>query len=74
MCTSAIVLSPNLIICAGKDGQIRLFQSSNKRNIRTLQVGLGSIQSMIPSTSGNSYLLSINNNPAIVEIQVNIES
>ncbi|CAM4924279.1 unnamed protein product [Rotaria socialis] len=74
MCTSAIVLSSNLVICAGKDGQIRLFQSSNKRNIRTLQVGLGSIQSMIPSTGSNSYLLSINNNPAIVEIQVNIES
>ncbi|CAF4732660.1 unnamed protein product [Rotaria sp. Silwood1] len=72
MHTSAIMLSPNLVLCSGKDGQIRLFQNFHKRNIRTLQLGLDSIQCMIPSTSNNTYLLAIHNNPAIVEIQLNI--
>jgi hypothetical protein len=25
--TSAIILSPNLVLCCGKDGQLRLFQN-----------------------------------------------
>ncbi|CAF0869591.1 unnamed protein product [Rotaria sordida] len=72
MHTSAIVLSPNLVLCSGKDGQIRVFQNFQKRIIRTLDIGLDSIQNMIPSTSNNTYLLTINNNPAIIEIQLNI--
>ncbi|CAF3919790.1 unnamed protein product [Rotaria sp. Silwood2] len=72
MHTSAIILSPNLVLCSGKDGQIRLFQNFHKRNIRTFQIGLDSIQCMIPSTRNNTFLLAINNNPAIIEIQLDI--
>ncbi|CAF0968280.1 unnamed protein product [Adineta steineri] len=74
MQTSAIVLSPNLVLCCSKDGQIRLFGNFYERSSQILQTGLGSVQSMTPSTNNNAYLLSLNNSPAIVEVIINVES
>ena len=74
--TSAITLSSNLVLCCGKDGQLRLFRNyyEVKGAAQTIQFDLGTIQTLIPLSSNNAYLLSIGNNPAMVEVHIDIES
>lgn len=74
--TSAIILSSNCVLCCGKDGQLHLFRNSYevRSNVQTFQFGLGSIQNLISLSSNNTFLLSISNNPTIVEIHVDIKS
>ncbi|CAF0843157.1 unnamed protein product [Adineta steineri] len=71
---SAINLSSNLVLCCGKDGQLRLFQNDNEHNSQLFQFGLGSIHSIVASPIKNTYLLSLTDNPTIVEIQININN
>ncbi|CAF0804031.1 unnamed protein product [Adineta ricciae] len=71
---SAIVISPNLILCCSKDGQIRVFGNFYERSSQILPTGLGNVQTLIPSTHKNMYLMSMNNNPAIVEVEIIVES
>ncbi|CAF3461067.1 unnamed protein product [Rotaria sp. Silwood1] len=61
--SSVITLTPNLILSCGKDGQLRLLRNHYERNSQTFKVGLGPIQSIIPSTLNNTFLLSMRDYP-----------
>ncbi|CAF4343753.1 unnamed protein product, partial [Rotaria sp. Silwood2] len=61
--TSVITLTPNLILSCGKDGKLRLFRNHYEHNSQIFKFGLGPIQSIIPSTMDNTYLLSLHDYP-----------
>ncbi|CAF0951427.1 unnamed protein product [Rotaria sordida] len=71
---SAITLSQNRVLSCGKDGQLRLLRNHYERNSQMFKLGLGPIQSIIPSTMNNTFLLSMRDYPIIVEIQININA
>ncbi|CAF0968199.1 unnamed protein product [Adineta ricciae] len=71
---SAVILSANLVLCCGKDGQLHLFRNRYEHNSQAFHFGLGPIQSIISSPTNNSYLVSLANNSAIVEIQIDIQN
>ncbi|CAF4245591.1 unnamed protein product, partial [Rotaria sp. Silwood2] len=64
--TSVITLTPNLILSCGKDGKLRLFRNHYEHNSQIFKFGLGPIQSIIPSTMDNTYLLSLRDYPVIM--------